>query len=177
MSDNPFDRPLQSEIDEHQVAQAATVKLSPTGNPFDEPLASEKAEAAAAHSGQMTNDVGNTVIVPKPGESFSDTMARAAQQGRATTQDQINKEVATAPGKAATVLAAAPLAGAGGAAGLTGMGELVANSPEIGKAVIKHLMEQGQIFKFPAGRAIEYYLAGKLGLSKAHLSEVAKMVP
>jgi len=55
--------------------------------------------------------------------------------------------------------------------------QLIVNSPEIGKAVIKHLMEPGQIFKFPAGRAVEYYLAGKLGLSKTHLNDVAKMVP
>ena len=60
---------------------------------------------------------------------------------------------------------------------MSGLGELVVNSPEIAKATIRHLMEPGTIFKFPAGRAVEYYLAGKLGLSKTHLSDVAKMVP
>ena len=42
---NPFDAPLNSEIQEHQAAQQATQAASPNGNPFDEPLASEKAEA------------------------------------------------------------------------------------------------------------------------------------
>lgn len=44
---NPFDKPLNSELQEHQQQQAVTMKASPNGNPFDEPLASEKAEAAA----------------------------------------------------------------------------------------------------------------------------------
>lgn len=42
---NPFDVPLQSEVQDHQQAQVKTVAGSPNGNPFDEPLASEKAEA------------------------------------------------------------------------------------------------------------------------------------
>ena len=49
---NPFDAPLQSEIDEHQQAQAATVQASGNGNPFDEPLMSEKAEAQAGQNRQ-----------------------------------------------------------------------------------------------------------------------------
>src|SRR5690242_8874056 len=99
MSDNgnPFDRPLDSELDEHQRQQATTLAKSPNGNPFDEPLLSEKLEAEAAQAGQVTNDVGNTVIVPKEGESFADTMKRAAAYGKTVTQDQINKELATAP--------------------------------------------------------------------------------
>ena len=39
----------------------------------------------APPSGEVTNDVGNTVIVPKDGESFADTMKRAAAQGQKTT--------------------------------------------------------------------------------------------
>jgi|SRR5579864_475760 len=159
-------------------------KQTGTGDIFDQLAASGNNPAAltpqtpsGSQPGQITNDVGNTVIVPKDGESFADTMKRAAAYGKTVTQDQLNKEEATIPKKAATVLAAAPVMGFGGAAGLAGLGELVVNSPAIGKAVINHLMEPGSIFKFPAGRAIEYYLAGKLGLSKAHLSEVAKMVP
>ncbi len=61
-------------------------------------------------AGQQTNDVGNTVIVPKNGEKFSDTMARAAAQGKKTTQADINREVATMPKRAA--VPAAPMAGA-----------------------------------------------------------------
>lgn len=86
----------------------------------------------APPSGEVTNDVGNTVIVPKDGESFADTMKRAAAQGQKTTPDQINREVATMPGKAATVLAAAPAIGAGGSALLAAPGELA-------DLAIKHL--------------------------------------
>lgn len=120
---NPFDRPLDSEVGEHQQAHAATTQASPIGNPFDEPLLSEKAENRTQETGEQTNDVGNTVIVPKDGESFADTMSRAAAQGKKTTPEQINKEIATAPGKAATVLAAAPVMGAAGAAALSGVAE------------------------------------------------------
>lgn len=45
VSDNPFDIPLPSEVQEHQRASAATVASG--GNPFDDPLPSEKAEASA----------------------------------------------------------------------------------------------------------------------------------
>jgi len=75
-------------------------------------LMSEKAETQAQNTGQITNDVGNTVIVPKENESFADTMKRAAAYGKTVTPQQINAELATAPKKAATVLAAAPVIGA-----------------------------------------------------------------
>jgi hypothetical protein len=93
---------------------------------------SAKPAQQATPSGQVTNDVGNSVITPKDGESFSDTMKRAAAQGKQTTPDQINKEIATMPSKAATVLGAAPVIGAGGAAALAAPGELA-------DLAIKHL--------------------------------------
>jgi len=64
------------------------------------------------------------VIVPKDGETFSDTMKRAATKGKATTPAEINKEVSTMPKKVATVLAAAPAIGAAGVAGLAAPGGL-----------------------------------------------------
>jgi hypothetical protein len=93
------------------------------GNPFADPALTSP-EAVQADTGEATNDVGNTVIVPKEGESFADTMKRAAAQGKKTTPEQINKELATAPGKAATVLAAAPAIGFGGTAALAIPGEI-----------------------------------------------------
>src|ERR1700693_4500548 len=128
---NPFNAPLASEVQEHQQAQTSTVRASANGNPFDEPLMSEKAETQAQNTGQITNDVGNTVIVPKEGESFSDTMARAAAYGKTVTPQQINVELATAPKKAATVLAAAPAIGAGGTAALAIPGEAVASGERL----------------------------------------------
>ena len=56
---NPFDVPLNSEIQESQQRQAATpAKASGYVNPFDEPLASEIAEQNRDTSGQVTNDAG-----------------------------------------------------------------------------------------------------------------------
>ena len=46
---NPFDVPLNSEIQESQQRQAASQAASDNGNPFDEPLASEVAEQKAAN--------------------------------------------------------------------------------------------------------------------------------
>ncbi|HEX3740041.1 MAG TPA: hypothetical protein VHV29_09980 [Terriglobales bacterium] len=107
--DNPFSAPLQSEGGQAAPQQAAS---QPSDNPFDVPLQSEQ----NASAGQVTNDVGNTVIVPKNGEPFADTMKRAANQGGKTTQPQIDAEMATAPRKATEVLGAAPVIGAVGAA-------------------------------------------------------------
>jgi hypothetical protein len=61
--ENPFDRPLQSELQEHQAAQKQTVAASPINNPFDEPLASEKAEAAH----KAATESHATVAVPDAG--------------------------------------------------------------------------------------------------------------
>ena len=38
------------------------------------------------NSGQQTNELGKAVIVPKDGESFADTLARAAQYGKSVSQ-------------------------------------------------------------------------------------------
>jgi hypothetical protein len=63
-------------------------------------------------SGEQLNDVGNRVIVPKEGESFSDTMQRAVASGKTVTQDQIDTEMKTAPAKVAQTLAGAATIGA-----------------------------------------------------------------
>jgi len=76
-----------------------------------------------AQSGAQVNDVGNMVITPRPGESFDDTMRRAAAYGRTVTPQQIGAETRTMLPKAAETLAAAPAIGAGGAAALAAGGE------------------------------------------------------
>jgi hypothetical protein len=101
-------------------------------SPIEQLMQQQPQSTDPSQSGQVTNDVGNTVITPKDGESFADTMKRAAAQGQQTTPDQINREIATMPGKAATVLAAAPAIGAGGATALAAPGELA-------DLAIKHL--------------------------------------
>src|SRR5579859_7541154 len=116
MSTQPQLSPLEqlAQTPQPQATPASSSGLSPL-----EQLAQAPDATQAPPSGEITNDVGNTVIVPKPGESFADTMARARAYGATVTQDQISKEMATAPKKVATVLAAAPVIGAGGTAALT----------------------------------------------------------
>jgi len=172
MSDNgnPFDRPLDSELDEHQRQQAATVQASDNGNPFNEPLMSEKLEAQAAQAGQITNDVGNTVIVPKEGESFADTMKRAAAYGKTVTPQQINAELATAPKKAAEVLAAAPIIGAGGAAALAAPGEAISGG---GKLI---QMAESALHEYAEAHPLLVKLAAHLGLQSGSTYALYKML-
>lgn len=128
-SDNPFDRPLQSEIDEHQVAQAQTVAKSYNGNPFDEPLASEKAEAAhkaampanyeAAKQAALTGkwETPSDISSGPEGSNTDQQLMSDASQADATRRGlKIGGEGALAIG----TLGASPLisAGAGGAGAL-----------------------------------------------------------
>jgi hypothetical protein len=168
MSDNPFDTPLPSETG---AAAAPTAPAIDSANPFDTPLPSERAQS---QPGALTNDVGNTVIVPKSGESFSDTMARAAKQGQQTTPAQINAEVATMPGKVATTLAAAPAIGAIGAAGLAAPGEILSGAEKVmqlSEQALEHFGENyPQLTKlaaklgYGAGAAGAYKILNKLGV-------------
>jgi hypothetical protein len=77
-------------------------------------------------TGEIKNDVRNTVIVPKDNESYLDTVKRAVAHSNSMTAEEhqaaFDKEVKTMPGKAATVLGAAPIIGAGGAAALSAAG-------------------------------------------------------
>ena len=124
MSTQPILSPLEqlAQTPEPQAAPASSSGLSPL-----EQLAQSQPPSGSQSvqdTGEVTNDVGNKVIVPKPGESFADTMARARAYGATVTQDQIDKEMATAPKKVATVVAAAPAIGFGGEAALAAPGAL-----------------------------------------------------
>lgn len=88
-------------------------------------------ELSPRQSGEIVNDVGNKVIVPKDGESFADTMKRAAAHGKNVTQQEFDNEVATMPGKAVTVLAAAPVIGAAGTAGGAAVNEVATALPSV----------------------------------------------
>lgn len=61
---NPFDVPLNSEIQESQQRQQASQAASSNGNPFDEPLASEVAEQKHATATQAASNNGNPFDVP-----------------------------------------------------------------------------------------------------------------
>lgn len=94
--------------------------------------------ARGAATGEEKNDVGATMIVPKDGESFADTMKRGVAQGKAhpwnsnpnappayksmpwlgpaTDNPDIKKEIKTMPAKTLQVLASTPVAAALGTA-------------------------------------------------------------
>lgn len=170
MSTQPQLSPLE------QLEQSAPQQAAPASSSGLSPLEQleQSSQTTMNPSGEITNDVGNTVIVPKDGESFADTMKRAAAHGKTVTQDQINKEMATAPGKAATVLAAAPVIGAGGAAALAAPGELPAAAEkllQISSNALEHLAENyPQLTKlagklgYGAGAIGAYKLLNKLGI-------------
>jgi hypothetical protein len=133
--------------------------------------------AQAADTGQQTNDVGNTVIVPKQGESFLDTMKRAATQGKQTTQGQMNAELQTAPKKLLETLTAAPAIGALGAAGIAGAGEAGAATPGVAKTAGPVI---GQTAKavgswtaaHPLATAMGYHIARELGIPLPKILDV-----
>jgi hypothetical protein len=102
------------------------VQPAPSSQTFD--FSDLGGKVVKAAPGQVRNDVGNTVIVPKDDESFADTMKRAANYGKTVTQPQIDAEMKSAPAKVAETLVAAPTIGAAtpaseaaGGAGIAGM--------------------------------------------------------
>ena len=63
------------------------------------------------------------VITPQNGESFQQTMQRAATAGKTVTPEEVTGQTIQGAKDAPLVLASAPAIGAGGAAALTGVGE------------------------------------------------------
>jgi hypothetical protein len=131
------------------VAQAPAATTS--GNVFEQMAQQEQQQSTQSvendpsKTGEITNDVGNKVIVPKDGESFADTMKRAVAYHNSLTPEQrqaaIDKELKTMPGKVATTLAAAPVIGAVGSGLLAAPGEIAAGVraiPGVTEALLKH---------------------------------------
>jgi hypothetical protein len=138
-------------------------------------------QSAPDQSGQITNDVGNQVFVPKEGEDFSDTVKRAVDYNKSLTpqqrQETIDKETATIPKKANEVSAAAAGIGIAGPALLAAPGEAVSAIkaiPGATEAILQHLEER-------AGEIAEQYpnlikLAEKLGIPTATAGVFAWLV-
>jgi len=126
-----------------QDIQAAGGTSTPTAQSASDQLFSDSdiAQAAPAPTGQVTNDVGVPVIVPKKGESFSDTVQRAIARQKALTadqrQDEINRELHTMPAKAAETLGAAATIGLAGPTTLATAGAGLETLPQ----VIPHTIE------------------------------------
>jgi len=123
--------------------------------------------------GITRNSDSSFVITPKDGESFSDTMKRAAAAGKTVTPELVQAQAQKGLKQAPAVIAAAPAIGAVGAASLAGLGELGAVTPKVAKAVMAHVSQPGTILKFPFGRAVEYYLLGKAGVNQSTLKQIA----
>ena len=91
-------------------------------------VSADQASTDPGVTGEITNDVGNKVIVPKDGEEFTDTMARAVGHWKSLTpeqqQDAVRKETATMPEKAGETMGAAAVLGFGGGAALASPLEL-----------------------------------------------------
>jgi len=127
------------------VAQPATAQPTAQSDPFAEfggvAVKPEQTENDPRKTGEIINDVGNKVIVPKDGESFADTMKRAVQYHKSLTPAQqqaaIDKETATMPKKTAQTLGAAATIGAVGPAVLAIPGELAEAVP----SVLTHTIE------------------------------------
>lgn len=110
-------------------------------------------------TGEIVNDVGNKVIVPKDGESFADTMKRAVEYHKSLTPEQqqaaINKEVATMPKKTAETLGAAATIGAVGPAVLAIPGEVAEALP----SVLTHTVEGVKaVIAWAAKNPVQAYL-------------------
>jgi hypothetical protein len=95
----------------------------------------ESLETDPRKTGEITNDVGQKVIVPKDGESFADTMKRAVTYHKSLTPEQqqaaLDAETKTIPKKTAETLGAAATIGAVGPALLAAPGELAEALPSV----------------------------------------------
>ena len=115
-------------------------------------------------TGYLTNDVGNRVIVPLDGESFSDTVKRAIQYHKSLSPDQqqqaMQREVATMPKKTAQTLGAAAGIGVAGPAALAGVGELGGAAADALPSVLPHTIEGVKaIGAWAAKNPVQAYIA------------------
>ena len=96
---------------------------------------SQEVETDPRKTGEITNDVGQKVIVPKDGESFADTMKRAVTYHKSLTPEQqqaaIDAETKTIPKKTAETLGAAATIGAVGPALFAAPGEIAEALPSV----------------------------------------------
>lgn len=94
-------------------------------------------------TGEIVNDVGQKVIVPKDGENFSDTLKRAVAYHKSLTPEQqqaaLDAEAKTMPKKTAQTLGAAATIGLVGPAALATAGELTGAAKNY---LLKQLAEQ-----------------------------------
>lgn len=143
-----LDQALAS-VNADQTAQSApsTPSFSASGSVLDQALQANAQDAQPQtvndprQSGEIINDVGQKVIVPKNGELFSDTLRRAVAYHNSLTPEQrkaaLDAETKTMPKKVAQTLGAAATIGTVGPALLAAPGEIAEAVP----SVLTHTIE------------------------------------
>jgi hypothetical protein len=150
MSTQPsvLDLAMQQEAASQQPKQApAVAPQADSGSVLDAALAANPQANQSQttndprKSGEIINDVGQKVIVPKDGESFSDTLKRAVAYHNSLTPEQrqaaLDAETRTMPKKVTQTLGAAATIGTVGPAVLAAPGEIAEAVP----AVLTHTIE------------------------------------
>ena len=89
----------------------------------------DQRDDAIKAGGTIVNADGSFTVTPFPGESFSETMQRAARVGRNVTPDLIRQHTITGIKETPLALGAAATAGIAGPATLAGIGEAGAALP------------------------------------------------
>lgn len=111
----------------------ATKVIDPEGTPRWVP--NEHVEEAKAKGGTVVNPDGSFVVTPIEGESFADTMRRAANAGKSVTPEVIQSQTKKGMKDAPIALAAGPAIATGQLAAETGLAALGTATPEAIKAV------------------------------------------
>jgi hypothetical protein len=151
MSTQPsvLDLAMQQEAASHQqpTQAPAVAPQADSGSVLDAALAANPQANQSQttndprKSGEIVNDVGQKVIVPKDGESFSDTLKRAVAYHNSLTPEQrqaaLDAETRTMPKKVTQTLGAAATIGTVGPAVLAAPGEIAEAVP----AVLTHTIE------------------------------------
>jgi hypothetical protein len=130
-----FGDPVGAPVPPTPTATSSSIQV-PEGVTFGDPVPDRANQhSQSSISGEIVNDVGNKVIVPKERESFADTMKRAVAYHNSLTPEQrqsaINKETATMPSKVAQTLGAAATTGVIGPAALAVPGEVAEALPSV----------------------------------------------
>lgn len=122
----------------HDLDDATLTKMWLAKYPQYEDLAAPKLDTSPKAPGltdQKAAFNGNEPITPLPGESFLDTMRRAAAAGKTVTPEQITGQTIQGIKDLPKVGAAAATAGIALPAAMAGAGELGAATPAIAKAI------------------------------------------
>jgi hypothetical protein len=174
---NMSTQPQLSPIEQLMRGPQPSVSAQPQGqndlSPIERLMQQPPAQQSTP-SGQVTNDVGQQVVTPQPGESFTDTVNRAKalqkqREAAGTQQQALNAESATIPAKTAQTLGAAATIGGVGPAILAAPGEIAGLAPEAVSAA-KALVQAHPVAAKALGKML---VAGAMGGDLGHSAKTA----